>query len=334
MMGKLTVIIPVYRPDVQFHTLLNKISEQSVKPDKVLLLWTIPEGSNAEDTEIIAAGYIDYGMKETTEVVYIPQDEFDHGGTRRYGMSLVNTEYALCMTQDAVPYDDKLFEELLNAYEVNNNYSGGSESDNVRVAAVYARQLPNDKATPTERITREFNYPDEERIQNMSTLDVYGIKTYFCSDVCAMYRMDAYREAGGFVEKTIFNEDMLMAAALINKGYTVRYVPSARVIHSHHYTYRQQYKRNFDNAVSHRQYAKVFDSVPAEGEGIRLVLTTMKKLVKAGKLHLIPDLVIQSAYKYMGYRSGKRYDRMSKKKILKKTMNRGYWTDYNNGVGE
>lgn len=320
-MGKLTVIVPVYRPEEPFRNMLDMIYKQTVEPDKVLLLWTIPEGCTEEKVRSDAYKYTAGITDRDIEVLYIPQKNFDHGGTRRYGMSFVDTEYALCMTQDAVPDNDRLFEELLKVFKDN------------EIAAAYARQLPRQNATPTERITREFNYPDEERMQNLSTLDKYGIKTYFCSDVCAMYRMDSYREAGGFVERTIFNEDMLMAAGLIKRGYTVKYVPSARVVHSHKYTYRQQYMRNFDNAVSHRQYAEVFDSVPAEGEGIRLVLTTVKKLVKMWKIYLVPDLIIQSAFKYMGYRSGMRYDKMSKNKILKKTMNKGYWTNYN-GVGE
>lgn len=317
-MGNLSVIIPVYKPGKEFDNLFEKIFLQTVSPGKVILLWTIPNGEKEEDVRALSGKY----AGDKVEIHYIKQQDFDHGGTRRYGMSLVKTDYALCMTQDALPYDNVLFEKLIKAIEC--------EDDGGRTpACVYARQLPRENAGFVERITREFNYPDTDRIQNLDSLDRYGIKTYFCSDVCAMYKLDRYNEVGGFVKHTIFNEDMLMAAALVEAGYTVRYVAKAKVIHSHHYSYMEQYRRNFDLAVSHRQYAEVFDSVPSEGEGIRLVITTMKKLIGMGRLYLIPDLILQSACKYMGYRCGKRYEKLSMKKILKKTMNKSYWNNNN-----
>lgn len=322
-MGKLSVIIPVYKPGKELGELLDKIRIQTVKPERVFLLWTVPDDVNESDVRK-SAGRFTGG---SVEVHYIRQQDFDHGGTRRYGMSLVGTDYALCMTQDAVPYDNLLFENLINAMEC----EGDEDNEHNVTAAVYARQLPREDAGAIERITRDFNYPDKDRVQNLDSLDQYGIKTYFCSDVCAMYRLDRYNEVGGFVSKTIFNEDMLMASALISAGYTVRYVAEAKVVHSHHYSYMEQYRRNFDLAVSHRQYSEVFDSVPSEGEGIRLVLSTMGQLTYMGKVYLIPDLIIQSAFKYMGYRCGKRYEKLSMKKIIRKTMNKSYWVNSRSG---
>ncbi|MBE5936520.1 MAG: glycosyltransferase family 2 protein [Lachnospiraceae bacterium] len=326
-MGDITVIIPVFNPGESLKTLIHKLLSQTIVPYKIILLWTVPETSSINECDsdykrmlehISTIDNIDIvhdlDMTSKISVEYIMQREFDHGGTRNHGMSLVQTDYAVCMTQDAVPYDNSLFENLMNAFA------------DERVAAAYARQLPRDNAGYIERITREFNYPDKDRIQNSDTLNELGIKTYFCSDVCAMYSVKRYNESGEFVKKTIFNEDMLMAAALIENGYSVKYVADAKVIHSHAYSYMEQYRRNFDLAVSHVQYSYVFDKVPSEGEGIKLVLTTCKRLIKSGRIYLIPDLVLQSAFKYLGYRAGKRYKSLSTKKIMKKTMNKLYWT--------
>ena len=46
-----------------------------------------------------------------------------------------------------------------------------------------------------------------------------GIKAYFCSDVCAAYNRETYNKLGGFIKKTIFNEDMIYAGGLVKKGY-------------------------------------------------------------------------------------------------------------------
>lgn len=98
-----------------------------------------------------------------------------------------------------------------------------------------------------------------------------GIKTYFCSNVCAAYKRDIFEQLGGFVNHTIFNEDMIYAAGVIQAGYAIAYAADAKVIHSHNYSGWQQFTRNFDLGVSHVQYPAVFDGVPPEGEGMKLV---------------------------------------------------------------
>ena len=77
-----------------------------------------------------------------------------------------------------------------------------------------------------------------------------GIKAFFCSDVCAMYDRKKYIEQGGFIKKTIFNEDMIMAYKFLMAGYGVYYKADACVIHSHNYSNMQQFHRNFDLGVS------------------------------------------------------------------------------------
>ena len=138
---------------------------------------------------------------------------------------------------------------------------------------------------------------------------------------------DIYKKLGGFVEKTIFNEDMIYAAGLIHAGYGIAYAADAKVVHSHNYSRSQQFHRNFDLGVSQAQYPEIFDGVPSEGEGLRLVKKTFSYLVKHGKWYLIPGFIIQSGCKYAGYFMGKRYKKLSKKMILRCTMNQTYWNE-------
>ena len=143
--------------------------------------------------------------------------------------------------------------------------------------------------------------------------------------MCAAYRKDIYKDLGGFVEKTIFNEDMIYAAGLIRKGFGIAYAADARVIHSHNYNCSQQFHRNFDLGVSQTEYHEIFDSVPSEGEGIRLVKKTFAHLLKSGKWYMIPGFVLQSGCKYAGYLAGKRYKKLPRKLLLWCTMNKSYW---------
>ncbi len=309
-MDRLNVIIPVYKPGKEFGTLINRINKQTIAPEKIILMWTIPSGTTLEDAKRDSHSYI----SNNVIIEYVEQKDFDHGGTRKLAMSISKSEYVVCMTQDAMPLNEHLFEYLIN------------EFGDTNVAACYARQVADHTISLAERITRKFNYPVNERVQNKSTLNQYGIKTYFCSDVCAMYRKSYYEQVGGFVEKTIFNEDMIMAANLIDNDYTVKYVPKAKVLHAHNYSYMQQLRRNFDLAVSHKQYSDIFNRVSSESEGIKLVKMSMKKLIKVGRPYLIPDLILQSGFKYMGYFIGKRYNRLPRFIVKKLTMNKLYWS--------
>ena len=56
--------------------------------------------------------------------------------------------------------------------------------------------------------------------------------------------------------------------------YAIAYVADAKVIHSHNYNCTQQFKRNFDLAVSQADHPEVFGGIRSESEGIRLVKQT------------------------------------------------------------
>lgn len=113
--------------------------------------------------------------------------------------------------------------------------------------------------------------------------------------------------------------------ALLQDDYAVAYAASARVIHSHNYNCRQQFKRNFDLAVSQADHPELFGCVRSESEGIRLVKSTAHFLIHRGKPWLVPGLVVKSGFKFLGYRAGKCYRLLPKWLILKLTMNREYW---------
>lgn len=307
--NKVDIIIPVYRPDEKLERLIDKINVQTVKPGHVFFMQTLT-GTQEDDRVQELLGRADHAVITT-----LSKKDFDHGGTRNQGAALSQAEYMLFMTQDAVPTDEKLIENMLHSLE----------SDDT-IATAYARQLPDDTVGVIEHYTRQFNYPAEDCVKSKEDLPVLGIKTYFCSNVCAMYRRRIYEEMGGFVLHTIFNEDMIMASRVIQAGYRIAYAAQAQVVHAHRYTYRQQFKRNFDLAVSQRQYHEIFDGVRSESEGIRLVKNTAGYLLSKGKWYLIPDLILQSGFKFLGYRFGKKYDKLPHFLVKKLSMNPSYWT--------
>lgn len=299
------VLIPTYKPDQKCVQLVRRLLKQSVAVHRIYLIDT--------DTGIFPEEL--YGISDRVLIHRILPEVFDHGGTRNLGAELSDAEILVYMTQDAVPADEYLIERLVEGFEEE------------RVGAVYARQLPSEDCQLIERYTRGFNYPKTSRLKSAEDLPVLGIKTYFCSNVCAAYRRDVYAQMGGFVKKTIFNEDMILAGKMIQNGWSIYYAADAKVIHSHNYNCRQQFHRNFDLAVSQADHPEIFEGVPSEGEGLRLVKDTAVYLIKIKKPWLILSLVWKSGFKYLGYQLGKHYKKLPRWLVLKCTMNPRYWKE-------
>ncbi len=307
---RIEVIIPTYKPGNQLEELLGRLEKQTLLPDRIHIVDTrsgdFPEGlETAERLE-------ESGVP--LKVTHIEKETFDHGGTRAMAADMSQADILVFMTQDALPANPYLLQNLCKAFE------------GEKIGAAYARQLPKKDCRLLERYTRSFNYPKESKIKSQEDLPKLGIKTYFCSNVCAAYRKDVYDSLGGFEERTIFNEDMILAGKIIQSGYRIAYAADAEVFHSHNYSCKQQFKRNFDLAVSQAEHPEIFEEIRSENEGIRLVKTTAGYLFKIRKPWLLSSLFFQSASKYLGYRMGKRYQKLPKWLIRKCTMNREYWS--------
>lgn len=299
------VIIPSYKPGEDFEALLKALKAQRYPVHQIIVM-------NTEEA------YWQKGWEREVpdiQVHHIKKTAFDHGGTRNQGAGFSEADFLLFMTQDALPADGELVGRLVAAFT------------DERVGAAYARQLPKKDCRELERYTRSFNYPEESRRKGQRDVSALGIKTYFCSNVCAMYRRTVYEELGGFVGHTIFNEDMIFAGGMVQAGYDIVYAADARVVHSHNYGYLEQLRRNFDLAVSQKKHPEVFAGLKSETEGLRLVKQTAKHCLQIHKPWLLVDLFLNSGFKYLGYKLGQSYQRLPKKAILFFTMNRAYWKE-------
>lgn len=305
------VIIPLYKPDKTFLELISRLEQQTLSVHRIILL-------NTEEKyfEQLVYGTRFKERHRNVEVFHLSKREFDHGRTRYRGVKRSQAEIFVMMTQDAMPGDEYLMERLTA------HLTGDSKP---RVAAAYARQLPREDSSVLERFTREFNYPEESRIKSAEDLEELGIKTYFCSNVCAAYRRDIYDELGGFVKHTIFNEDMLYAAGAVKAGYAIAYEADAKVFHSHNYSNRQQFKRNFDLGVSQAEHPEVFAEVASEPEGKKLVGEVTAYLKEHHMKKELPHFYMQCFCKYTGYLLGKHYHAIPRSLILKMTNNKEYW---------
>lgn len=304
------LVIPTYKPDEVLYHLIKSIDLQTVPVEHIYLMNT---GEALFETNLSKeqSSYILNHPK--VEISHVTPLEFNHGGTRNVGFNKSEADVVVTMTQDVTIIDKDLIKNLIQPFE--------SEE----VAVSYARQLPYDDLKPEEKFVRSFNYPKESRIKRKEDLQELGIKTYFCSNVCAAYRKDIFNQMNGFDNHVIFNEDMFYAAKVIGKGYAISYSAEAEVVHSHNYKNGTQFRRNFDLAVSQANHKEIFEGIRSESEGIKMVKAASKYLLKKGKFYRIPCLICTSGWKYLGYFFGKRYERLPKRIVLKWSMNKNYW---------
>lgn len=297
------ILIPTYRPGQEFEELLLGLLKQTYPVRNILIVNTDASLWDSRFEQIVPNLYVDH----------VEQKQFDHGGTRGAMADASDADLLLFMTQDAVPADENLVEHLVMQFSL------------PQVKAAYARQLPKAGCSILEAYTRGFNYPPESDIKDYGDLPKLGLKTFFCSNVCAMYDRKVYEELGGFVSHTIFNEDMIYAAGLIEAGYSIAYAADAQVYHSHNYGCIAQLKRNFDLGVSQAQYPEIFEKYPSEGEGIRMVKQTAAYVCRIHRPWLLASLFFQSGFKYLGYLLGKHYQRLPRVVIRHCTMNKNWW---------
>ena len=308
-MYKVDVIIPTYKPDKSLIELIDNLEKQAVRPEHIIIMNT---EKKYWDDFIAGAGVAPEEKYENIIIEHVSKKEFDHGETRNRGVSLSSADFFLMMTQDAFPRDKALIASLAKALDED-------------VAAAYARQYPKADCNLAERYSRKFNYPNEFIKKTQADVNRLGIKTYFCSNVCAMYRRDIYDKIGGFTHKTIFNEDMVYAGNACQKGYAICYVPEAGVIHSHNYTCGQQFHRNFDLGVSQTDHPEIFGGISSESEGKKMVRQTIQHFRHIGKSYLIPHYIIMCGCRFVGYKMGRNYKKLPKGLVKACSMNKEYW---------
>jgi rhamnosyltransferase len=334
----LDVLIPVYRPDAKLGHLLHMLNRQRSLPQKIVLMVTAEEGEKETEREAAQQGkakrrpeaLLARWISESVipvECQFLSKKEFDHGGTRNAGMAFCDSEFVLCMTQDAVPEDEFLTEELLKPFFEPFCGAQGGFLGETELLISYGRQIPAKGCRLLERYTRRFNYPEESLVKTAADIPELGIKTFFASNVCALYRKNLFLAQGGFPEKTIFNEDMIFAGRAVKAGYGIAYVSSARVVHSHNLSGAAQFHRNFDLAVSQAEHPEVFGRIRSEGEGMKMVKTIALGLINSGNGFLLLALVWTSACKYAGYFLGKRYRKLPRGLVRACSMNKQYWGD-------
>ena len=300
---KVSVIIPVLNGGTLWKQCIKAISNQIDCDFDVLVIDSGSDDGSAELAD--EAGF---------DVVKIDKRDFDHGGTRQMGAhSLSDSDVIIYLTQDAILEHPRSLARLVEVFA------------DPKVGMAYGRQLPREGASPIEAHARIFNYPAESSMKCLDDVPRLGIKAAFTSNSFAAYRTEALFHVGGFPESLILGEDMIVAARMLQSHWTVAYVASACVKHSHAYTIAQEFRRYFDIGVLHHDEHWILEDFgKPEGEGARFIASELAYLRRESPW-LIPSALTRTIAKLSGYKLGMQYHRLPKKMRRLLSMHRLHW---------
>lgn len=284
MANKISVIIPTLNAEKELPNILSALHKQTRKIDEIIIV----DSESTDKTIQICQ------KDKSVKLMQIARKEFDHGKTRDIAFRASIGDIVVFMTHDAVPARSNLIAKLITPLEKG------------EAILSTARQLPKKDASKMEQLVRTFNYPDKSHIRSKEDIKSMGIKAFFCSDVCAAYKRDVYFELGGFDYPIRTNEDMFFAAKVLNAGYKIAYVADALIYHSHNFTLKEQYQRNYIQGYEIERHSKELHNVSKGGEGLRLVKYVSKELLKKGHLISFIHFGFDCCARLLGSRAGKK----------------------------
>jgi rhamnosyltransferase len=121
------------------------------------------------------------------------------------------------------------------------------------------------------------------------------------------------------------NEDMILAARLLESGHSIAYVGNAEVLHSHNYSWMQQFRRNFDIGAFFAMNPKTFGDFKISGEGLRLVRHQLSVVTQRRAWPSLARIPWDGAAKLIGFQIGKRFSSLPgwSRKVL--GLHKGFW---------
>ncbi len=284
MDGAISVIVPTLNAGRQIDTLLTRLEQQTRKPDEIIVVDSSSEDITQEMVQ----------RHPEVKLIVIDRKDFNHGGTRDAMLRESIGDFVLFLTQDAMPSGNDYIAKIVAPF-----------ADD-EVALVYGRQLPRKDARPAEALVRKYSYGDESMVITKADIPGLGIKAFHSTDVCAAYRRTAYLEVGGFETDVLTNEDMFIAARFLHAGWKIVYEAKATVIHSHNFTFKQQYKRNYIQGVEIARHKDILGDASLSGEGLSLVKYTLGGLLRQGHVIEAMRFTVDCGFRLIGNRNGQR----------------------------
>ena len=276
-----SVIIPTLDAEKYLPDILSALETQSYPVSEIIIV----DSASSDKTVSICES------NQNVKLIQIKREDFDHGKTRDMALRESSGDIVIFMTQDAIPTDKSFIGNLIEPLH------------DPKMAVSVGRQVPKQNAEKTEKLVRNFNYPPESYIRSEADISSMGIKAFFSSNSCAAYRKDIYMKLGGFDYPVKTNEDMFYAAKALHSGYCVAYTAGAQVYHSHNFTLKEQYRRNYLQGYEIERHRELLDC-ELFPEGMKLVQYVSCELLKDRDIASLVGFGFDCCARFLGNKAG------------------------------
>lgn len=298
----ISIIIPTYQGERDLRGLLPALRTQDYKGE--IEIVAVDSSSTDQTVEVLRQ----YGAV----IHIIPQYTFTHGYARNLAVASATQELVAFMSQDVEITSDSFLTQLAALL---------GDPD---ISAATVRQLPRPNATPLEVFFHLELYPPQIRqIRKWDRQRPLRLEDMFFSNVCSItYRELCQRYP--FDERLVMSEDQFFAKQLLLNGHSILYSAEPAVVHSHHYSLMQLFRRNFDSAYS---LIGIADDSWREsvGRGAEYLLKELGYVIRRGHWLWIPIVPVYEVTRAVGRIMGRYAHLLPRKWRSFLGLHRHYW---------
>ncbi len=281
------IICPVYNAEKYIENQYNQIKSQGFYNNVKNINYIITESKDG------TLSVVERLQKKDEKIKYnvIKKQEFSHSLSREKVAKNSTADILVFITQDVKIERDDWLEKLATPIA------------NGEVEACYSRQLCENSTI--ERYTRECNYPPRSVIKTKDDIEKLGLNTFFFSDASSAIKTDIFKNLNGYDGKDFpTNEDMYIAYKLITNGYKIKYCADSKVVHSHKFTLRQQYKRYYDTGKFFKQN-EYLNKYKVNKSGGKLAVYVLKRAWQEKNWKVLFNFIPNMMARFIGMKVGK-----------------------------
>jgi len=260
-----SVIMPLKNAADKLRVLLPRIlSQKSLDQVEIVAV----DSGSVDDTITVLRQY-------AATIVSIPPREFDHGLTRNLGTRYARGSVFVFLNKACLPANEHWLANLLAPLDKDPRIAGVCSRIQPRPEAdlLTHRDIMRDEDGSPERQVRVID--DREEYQRLSHGELRSLINFHTQG--AALRPEVFARIP--FRPMRLGEDILWAKEVLEAGYKIQHEPSAVILHSHSYSYREHFMRNFDDGLVNEQ---IVGRTFADED----VLPTIEKLVGDDWKHL------------------------------------------------
>ena len=276
------IICPLYQAEMYIENLHKSLLNQ--KNVKINEIYYILTDSSDKSEELLKENHLNYRV--------IAKKDFSHSLVREQAALNSKADIICFISQDIVIESDNWLEELIKPII------------NEEASATYSRQLT--KYNNIEKYTREYNYPNLDKIKSKIDLPELGLKTFFFSDASSAIKRSVFVELNGYDGKNLpINEDMYFAYKLITNDKKIKYCSKSVVYHSHKFSLNELYSRYKLTGIflKGNTYLDKYGTTSSGGNMAKYIL---KRIIEEKRLGLLLRYPFDMAARLLGMKAGKR----------------------------